>query len=509
MATITSDLTAQEICNDQTTGYSLISGGGGGQNSIEPNETDDYIVGANCCSRNPFSSTNRGIVFDATSVTVGAGECIYIWIKSDVSAALDLTSNGGIQVAIGTNTASLSFYNVNGSEDAFGGWKCYVIDPTQAPWSNATFRYIGANWTLPGAGPSKGNPFKFDATRYGKFINCVDGTAGTPATAQEIGDWQGDLSRQWGQFQSQGANSFLVQGTLRLGLAGTTVYFSDSGATINFNENPFTPVAFNGVEILNAGSTVIMNGFTLNALGTTSPGDFTVTDNATVTLTSCSFNNIRNVALLSNTTVTGSTFNGINQLTPNGASITGGTLANTTSATGAIVINAPSEMGSLSGINFNDNNRCIEITTAGTYSFNGHTFGTNTIAVNNSSGGAVIINPSNGCNITQGDVETTAGGSTTVNAIQTNFQFTVSPLPTPDYEWRLYTVSALGSLAGAVELAGAEAATVATQSYDHTFTNQPIAVQIISNDYVEAIRYYTLTSTAQSQTIDLEIDNND
>lgn len=512
MATVTSDLTSGVIVEDMASDWTLISSGGGGQNAQTRPETDDYIQGNDCVSRNPWSSSIRGMVLNVNT-TVASGDAVFIWSKADVAQALATKAAGGIQACIGNASNSLSYYYVNGNDDAFGGWKCYVIDPTIAGSLNgvpSATDWFGVRWNIPASGPSKGYPFKIDAIRHGRFFQITGGSAGTPATAQEIADWQGAIARQWGQFQDAGANTFLMQGGWQIGTSATSVYFEDTGATININQNDFVNVGFNRIEINNASSTVILNGYTFNALGTTSPGDFEVVDNATVTINNTSFNGLRNLNFLSNTTLNGPTFKETTQITPAGATINGGSVLDTTSTTGAIVISSPAQMAALSGINFDGNNRCIEITAAGTYSFDGHIFGSgNTITVNNSSGGAVIIQPTNSCDITQGSVETTAGGSTTVEAISTNFNFTVNPLPSPNYEWRIYTVSAIGSLTGAVELTGAENATVALQSYNHTFTNQAIAVQIISDDYVEAIEFYTLTSTAQSQTINLETDDND
>ena len=104
-----------------------------------------------------------------------------------------------------------------------------------------------------------------------------------------------------------------------------------------------------------------------------------------------------------------------------------------------------------------------------------------------------------------------AGATVNVVAGQKTFTQTISPIPTPDYEYRLYTVTAEGSLDGSVEITaeGEERATTGSHSYTHSETNQPIAVQIISNDYVEKISYYTLTAADLSVTINLEINTND
>jgi hypothetical protein len=115
--------------------------------------------------------------------------------------------------------------------------------------------------------------------------------------------------------------------------------------------------------------------------------------------------------------------------------------------------------------------------------------------------------------VTAGDTPSvsSAGAVVYVIAGEKTFTQTISPVPTPDYEYRLYTVTAEGDMAGAVEITaeGEENATTGSHAYTHTETNQPIAVQIISNDYVERTYYDTLTAADKSATINLDVDTND
>ena len=66
-------------------------------------------------------------------------------------------------------------------------------------------------------------------------------------------------------------------------------------------------------------------------------------------------------------------------------------------------------------------------------------------------------------------------------------------------------------MAGSSEITaeGEEFATTGSHAYIHGETNQPIAVQIISDDYEEKISYFTLTAADLSVTINLEVDDND
>jgi hypothetical protein len=77
-AIYTTDLV--DIYTDTSGGNAvLISSGGGGQSAITDPETDDYIQGSSSISRNPWSSSIRGIVYNAAAAqTVAAGNAIFI-----------------------------------------------------------------------------------------------------------------------------------------------------------------------------------------------------------------------------------------------------------------------------------------------------------------------------------------------------------------------------------------------------------------------------------------------
>ena len=165
--------------------------------------------------------------------------------------------------------------------------------------------------------------------------------------------------------------------------------------------------------------------------------------------------------------------------------------------------------GDLANCSFSNYNgkHAIKITSAGTYNFNSVIFdqsGTNDIETTHTSG-EVVINITGGGTVPT--VTKTGAGTYSVN-VTANFDFTLNPSIT-GYEWRIYTVTAEGSMVGASEIDGEETATLDNQSITHSYTNQPIAVQIIDDNYVESITYYTLTTADLSITINLVIDDND
>lgn len=102
-----------------------------------------------------------------------------------------------------------------------------------------------------------------------------------------------------------------------------------------------------------------------------------------------------------------------------------------------------------------------------------------------------------------------AGAIVNVVAGQRSIAFILDP-SIIGYEWRMYTVTAKGSLVGAIDVAGEEVATQDNQSYSYTYTSIiPFAIQILSGPYKEKVVYTDMKNENQSINISLEIDNND
>jgi len=343
MATYATDLTDLYTDNEGT--WTLISSGGGGQNATTDPETDDYIQGNNCISRNPWSSSIRGIVNTIGATTVATGDAVYIWTKADVAQALAAKASGGIQCLIGNSTTALECYYVSGSDDPFGGWKCYAIDPdltgdTQIGSPDGTTSVFGVRWNVPSSGPSKGFPFKIDAIRHGRFLSV---TGNTPdGTFQGAADFQGNLTRQWGQFQEVNG-TFLMQGGFQIGTTATACTFSDSNRTIFIANTEYVQSGFNRLEFRNASTSATLENITMAALGTTSRGDVEVFNNATVALTGCTFTDMGTFDFDSNTDATDCTFRRTDTITVNGGLLTGCLISNNR-ATSAVVVSDLAEL---------------------------------------------------------------------------------------------------------------------------------------------------------------------
>ena len=331
------DLTDINTNNVFTTadGWGLQTEGGGGQNAITAPELDDFIQGTRGVSRNPFSSSVRGITFDnGATVTVATDDAVYYWWKADVAQALDTIANGGVHLTAGTGVAVYRRYPVAGKDTyAKGGWRCTPIDVTFAGGladrgspGSPPYDWFGVMFDIPADGPSKGFPFKMDMIRHGRSVDVTAGDSGDPATWDKLTAHSDDITRQWGIVQGTDTGAVL-QGIINWGTAATAVYSRDSNRaialaeTFTFVVSDFTQIVFN-----NASTDVEWNGISITALDSENKGLIDINNNAAVALLGCVFTGIDTTADGgTNTDFTGSTW--INSGVITGA---GGTFVDTT-----------------------------------------------------------------------------------------------------------------------------------------------------------------------------------
>ena len=360
-ASYTTDLV--DIITDPaaTTGWTLISTGGGGANSFTVPEVDDYIQSATpgtvgCISRSPWTSVSiRGMVYNSAR-TIPAGSAIFIWTKSDVAQALDTRSNGGIQALVGNATTALKCYYVDGSDTyALGGWKCYPIDPTITQSASigsptAATDYFGMRWNVPVSGPSKGFPYKIDALRYGSTLTLTAGDlANGYATFTDVATFQGALARQWGLFQFQNG-TYLQQGKFQMGTSGTAVDFRDSNRAIFIADTLFVTSGFNVFEVNNAASRVDWTNISISSLGTVSKGNFSVVDNADLNIIGCTFTDMNTFVFQSISNISdGTTFRRCGEITANSATFTNVLI---TRSTAAVALQCAGTVSALSNVDF-------------------------------------------------------------------------------------------------------------------------------------------------------------
>lgn len=344
------------------------------------------------------------------------------------------------------------------------------------------------------------------------LFTTTKGSARIPSFNGAGADWddafiavQGtDYTDKIGAWLGRSGNSFFVPCPFQFGDGSTATTFNDNGAVVVSPGDRATGqenfvLTDNSMRVYlnqrdNAADSVTLSG--VYDWGTASPWDFDEDKAATCT-------------------ITGATFNGMGNFTL-GASVTGG--ANFNLASGAeVIVNGANINGStitgdcrlqtatnLSNVTINGD-LYVEIGANATIDFTGVTVTGNVF--NDSGSNTLTINSLGGSSITAGDTGTGNGQTNVVATVQV--AFTVNPAIT-GYEWRIYEVTAAGSLAGATELDGEETAVSSSQTYNHNSTGTiTIAVQVISADYEEEIGYFTLASTDLNLTINLTEETND
>jgi hypothetical protein len=329
--TYATDLTLIHACDAASASWTEPTGFTDG--AITLPETDYFIQNTGCLSKNMGTGTSAtsGAIYDSgAGQTINSPNVVVMWLYFGAPNALATRANGGIRVFRGSGTGAFYHYYVLGNDNyTYGGWKCIPVDPnltadntTGSP--TTTKQFFGAAAVLGGVSSvSKGNPFGIDIVRHGRMesrFSNGDSGAGGPATFAGFVASNDALAARWGQIQAIDGG-YLWQGLITLGYGGTAVYFVDSNRNILVANTIKVQSAFNRIEIRVATSTVSWTGITIQALGTTSKGEFEVIDNATVSITNCTFIDMSTFVFKSGATQTvdATTFRRCGQVTQNGA----------------------------------------------------------------------------------------------------------------------------------------------------------------------------------------------
>jgi len=489
-----------------------------------------------------------------------------VTISSDATPTLTgTTPNNG-------PTNSKSWW-VGGNADATAGWVCYVVDPQGTPDLTlgtptlTAIRRIGIRGKVVGtvgAGAIRPVNIVFDATRYGTgdIYQGIDGT--TPGTFFDIVNVDmNNVANAWGVLTFD-SSIYFGAGKLTFGTSGqsTITSFKDVNQLFVWRNFPVAPTfyAFNLIGNATYSTTfqlgdytagLASGGCTIKGAGDTAGSTFaiwtlSVGTNSICKIYASALSELRRATLASTTEIIGCNFQNFGDITANGATIKDCTfqgLRNTAPISATYGISVTGSAAMLSGnmyincatavlwnVNVNPLTYLIgsDFISGGTghgielgsntpvsidfqnMSFSGYgANGTTNAALYNNSGKTITIYLSGTGSAPS--VRNGTGADTIIISAK-SFRFNLSPAIT-GYEWRIYSVTSLGSLAGAVELAGQETATLSSQTYAYNYTaNQPIAVQILSHpgvhDYIESVTYYTLGNNDQEVTIILQEDIN-
>lgn len=504
-----------DITTSFSTNWNLISEGGGGQNSLTAPETDDLIQGTECVSRNPFSSSIRGVAYDRATIAVAAGDAVYHWWKADVAAALDSFANGGVHIIHGPSLTAYKKYYVAGNDNyQKGGWRCSPIDPTAASSldrgtpGSPNYSTFGVAFDIPASGPSKGFPFKADMIRHGREVRVTAGEVANPASWVATAQYADATTRRWGIIQETDTGASL-QGIIQWGTATASVYSRESNVAVVLDDTlGFTATDFTQIQFLHASNDIEWDNVGVKALGTLNRGIISVTANGTIKWTNSVFEGIDTTTLMSGCTFDGSKWIGTNAVTAPGASLLNAKiLAPTVAAdTSALVWDVNTDTsGKLDGMEF----------TKGANAHHGLELGLNSPLTISLSGVTESgFNAANGQNDSFLHVKRTAG-TVTVNLVDGcvgNFSYKTDGATVVVQQSNSLTIKGAlngGSLTifddetadGAnlnTVLQGPTATDGTDVTYSHGFTSNDIVVQFYINGYEEINVNFSLTNAPQS-----------
>jgi hypothetical protein len=412
----------------EATGYAV-----GGTPSVD---TDYPVQGTQHLSATMTKTGLASIMVDnGAGITWTSGWSFLVWGTWLPAAACDTDTNGGLRVLVGSDLSNFRVWYVGGRDFGrypYGGWQNFAVDPEETPAATVgtpgtTYRWAGFAVSVATA-VARGNPLGLDAVRYGRCEIRVNGTE----TFASMATTNDASAARWGLFQEE-AGSYRWKGLMTLGYS-STVSFTDSNKNIVIDNTRRVKAAFNRIEVRQSGSSVSWTGINIQALGTVSKGQFEAIDNATITLTGCSFTDMDTFVFQSNSTIIGTVFRRCGQITQGSATFNGGSLVTNSTAAVALLAN---NIDNVSDTEFRSSGtgHAIELTAAhaaGSYTLTNVDFtgyagtdgSTGNEAIYNNSGGAVTINISGGNtpSIRNGTGATTTivAGSVTVTLTVTN-----------------------------------------------------------------------------------------
>ena len=381
---ITTDLTLVNTADPGTLGdWAAL---GGGQSGLAE-ETDYFIQGQTCISKQVKQET-KGMHADAGAAqTFSTGDHVYTWLNATTPGAGNTRALGGIRVTIGASAANRDEFYVNGSDFyKYGGWICYPVDPTATPdnvegtGGGTTPQFFGG--VMSNAVTVKGINFGVDVIRYGTGIDATGGGSPDPdLTFNDIATEDALIANAYGILQPTAAGSAL-QGRVRIGAddTSTSTTFNDTDAVLTKIDNNPTDVNtktasnFSGIIVQGSLTTATFTGCLFIGLDPVDLGFFdtnSATNKATTTINLCTFLDWGPTDITTGNTVTGNAWKNCSSLTLNGASISDCSFTNSSPV---IVGN---DLGNISDCEFTRGSAGHAITTtvnSGTVSFNGNSF---------------------------------------------------------------------------------------------------------------------------------------
>lgn len=362
VSTYTTNLTDLMVGTGDKANATALGGGAAGLND----ETDYFIQGTGMISKNAFASAKKGMIYNTgadRAATVGTDGAFLMWTTHATPNSLDVIANGGIDMLVGSAATAYKHWYVGGSDTIeFMGWILAAVNPSETTDEadtgspTAVEQYVGVLFDLPTGGPTKGAPNALDAIRAGRcdlIYEFGDSTDPDATFDLAVAD-KGDVTDRLGLIQLVNGSYFL-SGLHQYGSATNAVNFTDSNKTLFWRDHPAVTAPFNTVDIQNASSVISLTSISWKALGTKTRGRWLTTDNATVTITTCSFIDWNTFVFGTNTTIDTSSFLGCGQITHAGATLNKSSIAGYegTANTSAMIYNVAGDPnGETDGMSF-------------------------------------------------------------------------------------------------------------------------------------------------------------
>lgn len=179
----TTDLSTFNLCENSGTFGEFTGMADGG--SPDGTDTDDIIQGTYLTSATCSLKVGelQSIYADyGSGITIPTDGAVLIWFKFDAGGILLPYASGGVRIVIGTSATVWYAWQAGGVDRApnpYGGWYNYAINPAigspdYSAGTVTTYNLAGMAIGLSAAGPSKGQPFKVDAMRYGRCSSIFE-----------------------------------------------------------------------------------------------------------------------------------------------------------------------------------------------------------------------------------------------------------------------------------------------------------------------------------------------
>lgn len=325
-----------------------------------------------------------------------ANQHLRLWLNYASIGFLETAINGGIRLFAQDTAGNIGYWYLGGRDTYDGGWILLQVDmdrafdSTSGTVNRASINRVGFTLNLTGAPRNATNTW-YDYLVLGNGLTIAGGTAVDPVTWNDIA--LADAAAGYGAVRKQNG-VFFVNTNLIFGSA-SNIYFEDSNQIVVFEDQPVDADLYK-ITATGAGVTSWkLTNSVVKSASTNSRFDLLLDDAGLETLTFAG-NTIVNAdatRFKAGQTVSGSVFQGCNQIVPAGASFTDNIIRNSLDSLGALLW---PDGTSVQNCTFTGNSRAIQIATTGTKDFIGITLSGNTFDLNNTSGASVTVNVSGG-----------------------------------------------------------------------------------------------------------------